>query len=141
MSKKSTSGPSVRERARTRRLELERARAAQSAAVEAAQIGYFTVADKIDSAHAKVAAARAALDALIDQVATEVAGHESKQRDLIGTLVDEHDQSMEDVAILLDLNVTQVRAARTAYRTARKASTPVTLSPLPADDDDRDAVA
>lgn len=123
-----------------RRVELERARAAQSAAVEAAQIGYFTVADKITSAHAKVDTARAALDALTKQVASENARHEIEQRDLIGALVDEHDQSVEDVAILLDLTAAQVRTARSQYRSARKATGAVTVSSVTPNESDTGSV-
>lgn len=138
MGTKSVSGPSVRERARARRNELERARAAQSAAVETTQVAFFTVADQIAAANAKVETARAALDTLIAQVAADVTQHEATQRDLIGALVQDHDQSVEDVAILLDLSVTQVRAARTQYRAARKQAESATIAAAPADSDTDD---
>lgn len=130
MGTKSTSGPSARERARTRRLELERARSAQSAAVELAQVGYFTTADKITAAHAKIDTARAALDTLIEQVRRDVAGYESGQRDLVGALVDVHEQPVDDVAILLDLTVTQVRTSRSQHRAALKATAAAGPSPV-----------
>lgn len=128
MGTKSVSGPSVRERARARRAELERARAAQSKAVEQAQVSYITVADKIAAANAKIEDAREALGVLVDQVAGEVAGHEAAQRDLVGALVQDQGQPVEDVAILLDLTPAQVRAARTSYRTARKMAAPATCT-------------
>lgn len=121
MTRKNSSGPTARQKARQRRMELEKERAALVARIESEQIAFIEATDQIAELHAR-------LDALA-----------RTRRDAVGRLVDQEAQPVGDVAVLLGISQTDVRTLRKEYRAAlkttaapRAVATPTTAVPGPA---------
>ena len=110
-----TSSVSARERARSRRAELEEKRRAQRQLIEQHQVAYFAADDDISAFDRKIEAKRAELAELESRREDETQDARERQTLAMGALVVEAGQPIEDVAILLDVTTAEVKRARTAY--------------------------
>lgn len=132
-----TRSVSARERARSRRTELEEKRRAQRQLIEQHQVAYFAAEDDVSAFDRKIEAKRAELAELESRREDETQDARERQTLAMGALVVEAGQPIEDVAILLDATTAEVKRARTAYnKRADEAAAAPGETPTTADSDD-----
>ncbi|CAM3033609.1 MULTISPECIES: hypothetical protein [Dermacoccus] len=130
-----TRSVSARERARSRRAELEEKRRAQRELIEEHQVAYFAAEDDVAAFDRKIEAKRAELAELESRRDDETQDARDRQTLAMGALVVEAGQPIEDVAILLDVTTAEVKRARTAYNKRADVATDSPEAPATADGD------
>lgn len=130
-----TRSVSARERARSRRAELEEKRRAQRELIEEHQVAYFAAEDDVAAFDRKIEAKRAELAELESRRDDETQDARDRQTLAMGALVVEAGQPIEDVAILLDVTTAEVKRARTTYNKRADIATNSPEAPATADGD------